>query len=271
MGTIEADRAGRGARARPLAQRRGAAKIHAMRALVVSLVVLASAVPARALACGASGPGGVGVAGCSLEEHAEATRAHWRVGAGYAFTSTAIRLSGDRRADEVRHSAAATLDYRPTSRVTIQLGVGAVLGGSIDARHDVDPGFAAIAGVSWRAVDATGARPFVLLGAQLAASATTTHERAPNASAVGYEAFDLRLGAASGWVIARTLSAYAIARAFGGPIFWRVAGEAVTGTDVYHYQLGAGLAVVLARAFDLYVEGVALGERGVTAGLGWSF
>ncbi len=246
-------------------------------ALVLSLAVAGSvsAAASHAAACGASGPGGVGVAGCSLEDHAEQTRPWWRTGAGYGFTSTSIRLSGDRRADEARHAAVATLDVRPTSRVTLQLGLGALLGGGIDlgpARHDFDPGFAVVAGASWRVVDAAGARPFVLLGTQIAFSASTTHERGiAGAPAVGYEALDVRLGAAAGYVIARTLSAYALARAFGGPIFWRVAGEAVTGTDVYHYQVGAGLALVVARRFDLYVEGAPLGERSVAAGFGWSF
>jgi hypothetical protein len=245
-------------------------------AFVVALAVVASVFASRrTLACGASGPGGVGVAGCSLAEHDEETRLRWRLGGGYAFTSTTIRLSGDRRADEQRHAAVATLDVRPTSRVTLQLGLGALIGGGLDlgsVHHDFDPGLAVVAGASWRVVDAEGARPFLLLGTQIAFSASTTHDRSiAGASAIGYEALDVRLGVAAGYTIARTLSTYALARAFGGPIFWRIAGEAVTGTDLYHYQLGAGLSVVVAKRFDVYVEGVPLGERAIAAGLGWSF
>ena len=51
-------------------------------------------------------------------------------------------------------------------------------------------------------------------------------------------------------------SPYVLARIFGGPVFWRYAGQAVTGTDVYHYQFGAGFALSLARTVDVFVEGV---------------
>jgi hypothetical protein len=239
-------------------------------------VVVACASGARtARACGASGPGGIGVAACSLAEHDEETRPRWRVGAGYAFTSTTIRLSGDLHADEQRSGAVATLDYRPSARVTLQGGLGAVAGGVLvlgTARHAFDPGVAAVAGGSWRIVDADGATPFVLLGAQLAFTASTTHEHgAPAPPAIGYEALDVRLGATAGYPLARGVSLYALARTFGGPIFWRVQGDAVTGTDLYHYQLGAGAAVVVARRLDLYVEGAPLGERAITGGAGWSF
>lgn len=246
-----------------------------VRLLAILPVVALALAARRADACGASGPGGVGVAGCSLAEHEEEARLRWRVGAGYAYTSTAIRLSGDRRADEQRSAAVVTVDWRPSARVTLQAGLGALFGGGLDlgaSRHVFAPGFEAVAGASWRVVDAAGARPFVLLSTQLAFSASTTKERdVAGATDVGYEAFDLRVGAAAGYTIARTLSAYALARAFGGPIFWRVGGEAVTGTDAYHYQLGAGLALVVARRIDVYVEGAALGERAIAAGVGASF
>ena len=68
------------------------------------------------------------------------------------------------------------------------------------------------------------------------------------------------------------LAIYATARAFGGPIFYRYAGESVTGTDLYKYQVGGGLSIALpSRILDAFVEGIALGERGVAAGLGTSF
>jgi hypothetical protein len=242
-----------------------------VRVFVVIAALLLALAPRVAHACGASGPGGIGV-GCSLEEHAEETRAHWRVGAGYAYTSTSVTFDSNRRADEQRHTAVATLDWMPTARVTLQGGVGAVLGGGLDlatTRHDFQPGFAAVAGASWRIVDAENARPFVLLGTQISFAAAST--RSAGFPAVSYTALDVCLGAASGWVIARTFSAYALARVFGGPIFWSIANDSVTGTDVYHYQLGAGLALVVARRIDLYVEGAALGERAVAAGLGVSF
>ena len=64
---------------------------------------------------------------------------------------------------------------------------------------------------------------------------------------------------------------YAAARLFGGPIFWKLQNDTVTGTDIYKYQLGAGASLVLARRIDIFVEGVVLGERLVSAGLGVSY
>jgi hypothetical protein len=74
-----------------------------------------------------------------------------------------------------------------------------------------------------------------------------------------------------GWTFARLLSPYVEARAFGGPAYWRVQGEDVQGTDAYHYQLGAGASLLIARRLDVFVEGVGLGERGVSTGLGLAF
>jgi hypothetical protein len=60
---------------------------------------------------------------------------------------------------------------------------------------------------------------------------------------------------------------YVLARAFGGPVFWSLAGASVTGTDAHHYQVGAGL-VIRARRVDIVAEGVPLGERTVVVGVG---
>jgi hypothetical protein len=45
----------------------------------------------------------------------------------------------------------------------------------------------------------------------------------------------------------------------------------VNGTDRYHYQVGAGLVISLVQGFDVFVEGVPLGERAVTLGGGKTF
>jgi hypothetical protein len=42
----------------------------------------------------------------------------------------------------------------------------------------------------------------------------------------------------------------------------------VTGTDRYHYQVGGGLVTALPGGFDMFVEGVPLGERAITLGVG---
>jgi hypothetical protein len=61
-----------------------------------------------------------------------------------------------------------------------------------------------------------------------------------------------------------------LARAFGGPVFWRYQGEAVTGTDTHHYQLGAGLAL-RPKNLNAFVEGVPLGELALSLGGGLAF
>ncbi|HEY4015463.1 MAG TPA: hypothetical protein VGM06_19090 [Polyangiaceae bacterium] len=221
----------------------------------------------NARACGVTVGGAAGISGCSLSEHEEAERPKWRVGASYSFTSTAIRFSGDQRFDEERHAALATLDYRPTRTVTLEAGAGLLAGGHIStpiARYDFTPGFVSAVGASWRVVDADGAIPFVLLTGQISYATTTTQ-------GVGYNAFDARAGAIVGTTVWRVLAPYLVGRAFGGPVYWRYQGAAVTGTDVFHYQVGVGLSLTIARRIDLFAEGVPLGELGVSAGLGVSF
>ena len=57
---------------------------------------------------------------------------------------------------------------------------------------------------------------------------------------------------------------------YGNP--WRFDGASVTGTDLYKYQLGGGVALSLANhKVDVFAEGIAFGERGIAAGVGTTF
>jgi hypothetical protein len=239
--------------------------------VLAALVVATTTVRARA--CGVSGPDGVSA--CSLAEHEEATRPRWHVGSSAVFTSTALRFDGDLRAEETRFAVLALVAYAPTAHVTLHAGAGAALGGSLglpDGSHEFLPGPALALGASWRVVDGA---PFVVLSSQLTSLLSTT--RAPGAaesgvtSTTGYEAFDLRLGITVGTTVLDVVSPYAIARVFGGPVFWRYQGSAVTGTDVSHYQIGAGFAARAGKRFDLFGEGIPLGERAVAFGAGVAF
>jgi hypothetical protein len=226
------------------------------------------ATPRSVLACGATTGGAAGIDGCSLAEHEEEARPKWHVGPSYSFTSTGLHFDSGLRVDEVRNSSIVALDYRPIRRLTLEAGAGVFAGGSITAlgtRYQLAPGFAGVLGGSWRVLDADGAVPFVLLTAQLSyASSSTT-------GGVGYDAFDLRFGAAVGTTLWRTLTVYAVARAFGGPVYWRFAGAAIVGTDDHHWQVGGGLSLALARRVDLFAEATPLGEIGLSAGAGYSF
>lgn len=235
-------------------------------AVVTNLAGIASAEPV--FACGASAGGAAGISGCSLEEHEEEARLKWRLGVEYAFTSTGLHFSDGLRVDQTRNAALVTLDYRPLRRITLEAGAGPFLAGSITAnsvRTMMAPGFAGIAGASWRVLDPDGAIPFVLLGVQLSTISSTT------AGNVGYNAFDLRGSVAVGTTILDVLTPYVVGRAFGGPVYWRDMGAAVTGTDDHHWQVGGGVSLVLVRKFDVFVEGVPLGEVGATAGAGMAF
>lgn len=225
----------------------------------------------HATACGASAGGAAGVTSCSLAEHEEEIRKRWRVGAGYGFTSTAIHFGDGLSPSETRHVVFAVLDYRATKRWTLELGLGAQVGGYIDgaAHYDFEPGFASEIGASWRILDEGGPYPFVLATAQFAFVTTHAKERALERNA--YTAFDLRLGALAGYPVADVLTPYLLVRAFGGPVYFRYLGEDRTGTDTHHYQVGAGAALLVAKTFDIFIEGVPLGERGVSAGVGVAF
>jgi hypothetical protein len=221
-----------------------------------------AAAPARA--CGVSASG---VASCSLSEHLEEVRPRWAVGVSSLYTSTALRFSGSVRAPETRYATLAALAYLPTPRLVLQAGAGATFGGELtlpDGKHEFSPGPTASLGADYRFLD--DGRWFALVTSVFSFSAART--RLPGSPSVGYEAFDLRVGAQFGLDIADTLQPYVTARAFGGPVFWRYAGAAVTGTDTHHYQLGAGLGVRLSRQLNAYAEGIPLGERAVSVGVG---
>jgi hypothetical protein len=220
-----------------------------------------------ALACGAATGGAAGISGCSLSEHDEESRLEWRVGGGYSFTSTGLHFGGGVRIDETRNSADVALDYKPIGRLTLEVGAGPFIGGRIATqglRFDMAPGFAGALGASYRIVDADGAIPFVLLTSQISYVSSAT-------SGVGYNAFDLRLGVAVGTTVFHVLTPYVVGRGFGGPVYWRFQGTPIVGTDDHHWQVGAGVSVSLGSRFDLFAEGVPLGEQGASAGLGYSF
>jgi hypothetical protein len=214
-------------------------------------------------ACGVSGVDGV--SSCSLAEHNEAVRPRWAVSVSGVYTNTTLRFSGGLRADEIRYATLAAVAYLPTPALTLQAGAGATFGGSLsppDGRHEFSPGPTAFLGASWRVFDADY---FLVLTSLLSFSAART--RLGSDPTVGYEAFDLRLGAEFGTTLFRVLRPYVPVRLFGGPVYWQYQGESVTGTDTHHYQVGLGLGVALSRRIGLFAEGIPLGERSVSLGL----
>jgi hypothetical protein len=234
----------------------------------LAVVALASTGARIARACGSSGPGGVSA--CSLAEHEEEERPKWRIGLSGVATSTALHLSNGLHADETRLASVVALAYAPTPHLSLEASAGTGLGGKLslpDGSHEFSPGPVFGIGASWRVVDG---RPFVILTSLLSFTESTTRTNG-GGSPIGYEAFDLRLGGIVGTTLWNRFSPYALLRAFGGPVYWRYEGAAVTGTDTHHYQVGVGFALAITRRFDLFVEGVPLGEQAVAAGLALAF
>jgi hypothetical protein len=241
--------------------------------VVVGLVVPGFLRPGVARACGSSGPDGVSA--CSLAEYEEAQRPRWRVGVSGVFTSTVLNFSSTLQTGETRYATLAEVAYAPTSRLSLNAGLGAAFGGRLlapDGAHDFSPGVAAGLGASYRIVD--GATPlghgFLLASGVLSYTGATT-QLGTNGAHVAYDALDLRAGVAVGFTWLRVLSAYAVGRLFGGPVFWSYHGASELGTDTHHYQVGGGLALLIARRVDLFAEGVPLGEQAVAAGASVAF
>jgi hypothetical protein len=238
-----------------------------------ALMALVALMPGVARACGVSTADGLSA--CSLSEHEEETRPRWHAGASGIYTSTAIHFSNDLRSEETRASLVGSLSYHPSARLAFQVAAGGTLGGRLETpagTQEFSNGFTGALGASWRIVDKT--RPFVVLTGNLSFSSARTTQAgsagAPDVTA-GYQAFDLRVGALVGTTFWRVLSPYAVGRVFGGPIYWKYQGSDVTGTDAHHYQLGAGLTLVVARRLNFFAEGIPVGERSAAVGTAVAF
>jgi hypothetical protein len=236
-----------------------------------ALAVLAQ--PRVAEACGSSGPDGVSA--CSLAEHEEAERPRWRLGLSGVYTSTALHFSNTLQTSETRYAGLAELAYAPTARLTFSAGLGVAVGGRLvapDGPNDFAPGSVSDLGASYRVLwgDTPVGRGFVIVSGVVSFTASSTQLRDQGAR-TAYDALDVRAGLVGGFTWWRVFSAYAVVRAFGGPVFWRYQGESQVGTDTHHYQVGGGLALLVLRRVDLFAEGIPLGEQAIAAGVSVAF
>jgi hypothetical protein len=184
-----------------------------------------------------------------------------------------------------REAVVASADYRLSPESTFGGGVGAGLGGVIDVtpatagpsgraqqRFLILPGWEVTLSYSHRFLDGRRSLPFLVLGVSGGASgAWTEQEGVLNPPTSSLYALDVRAGLIVGKTLWDTLSPYAVLRGFGGPMVWSYGGSTVVAGDLYHFQLGAGMVTILPRGFDVFVEGVPLGERAVTLGAGKTF
>lgn len=226
--------------------------------------LLLRAAPAKA--CGVSGVGGQASAACALEMPDEK-----RVSAAYTFTNTALSFTGDQRADVTRHAVSTSMSFPLGKRLVLEGAIGALAGGTLTLNHvdyNFRPGFLVGASATYLLVRERTWMPSVLASATLAGLFASTSSKSD--ATQDFDAFDLRIGAAAGKHITKEWSLFALARAFGGPIYWRVGGESVTGTDRYHYQAGIGTAYSLGAA-HVFAEGIPLGEQAFSVGAGSTF
>jgi hypothetical protein len=158
----------------------------------------------------------------------------------------------------------ATVGKFSTPRFGWSATAGGVIGGQIDGR-DVSGGATFVGTVSFLPLYEGPSRPFVALTGSLGAS--YVRALGDNAMSQSWWAFDARGGVAIGKTLADHWVPYLAARAFAGPVSWRIAGADVTGADRYHVTAGAGLTVRLPRSLDLTAEGMPLGEQSVALGV----
>lgn len=257
--------------------------MRAVRAIVaVSAGALASAVFASdASACGVSSPGapaGVCDASDAIDEKVALARSH-RLGASGSLTSTALFLSDGSRVSMERQAANATVSFRLDKKTTVELGGGAILGGSLGdgpSRVSLRPGGLGSVSTSYRLLDQRGVgAPFVLLTAVAAFMVATTSPQAGFSGSNVIAALDFRLGAIVGTTLGKphgvSVTPYLAAQLFGGPVFWKYAGAGVTGTDVHKYAVGGGLAASFFGRLGLFLGGSVLGENSFTFGASVSF
>jgi hypothetical protein len=247
-----------------------------LRILSFALVGLV-ALERSAEACGAAYPGGPVF--CTMDDapgHQKPTTpppTPLHLSLSWEFTTTTILFGGGKRADLQRHAVFAGSEIAVAKGLALRFGAGGIVEGEIHPHHDradFGPGVTAFFGVAKTIVDEKTYVPFVQLGGTLSGSRAATRGPGTN-EGPSFTAFDLRAAATVGKTFGPIVP-YATGRAFGGPIFYRYAGEAVTGTDLYKYQVGGGLSLALPKhVLDAFVEGIALGERGVSAGIGTVF
>jgi hypothetical protein len=192
--------------------------------------------------------------------------------AGFSAFGTELSFIGGPDSSMERRAVTAGLSYRYSDKITLQASLGATLGGALmydRERYSFDPGWLASASVSWKMVGEKRNDSFLLVGLAFAASGGPTKD--VKGIAESMYAADFRISLIGGKTFYDVLSPYLVVRAFGGPILWEHKGEPLIGGDKYHFQVGAGVVAALPGHFDVFAEGIPLGERASVVGVGYSF
>jgi hypothetical protein len=208
----------------------------------------------------------VGPTGLALQcsgEHGEPPKN--RFGLSFGAFQTRLVL-GDLGTVALREAAVgASFERRLSPKLTLQLNGGAIVSGQLFTSSLLFRGAFVGGGASFSLVDQKGAIPFVMLGVSLSFSYSSWPETND-----GLFAGDVRGAVTAGYTLGGRFTPYVVGRAFGGPVVLTDKDRTRLGTDLYHFQLGAGLVVSLPAGFDLSVELIPLGEQRVSAGVGYS-
>tara|TARA_R110002096_G_scaffold436051_2_gene666279 strand:- start:23283 stop:23786 length:504 start_codon:yes stop_codon:yes gene_type:complete len=160
----------------------------------------------------------------------------------------------------------ATLGYQVSTRWGVVGSVGGILGGTVNHGTDGDMGSGVVASISgtYLALFETEKRPFVL------GTLTFGHSRTSAVSddnlRYDWTAYDVRAGVMLGKTFAQRFVPFASARAFGGPVDWKLGGEDVIGSDKYHYTVGLGMNYQIPGKASLFAEVLGLGEKSASVG-----
>ena len=208
----------------------------------------------------------VGPTGCE-----DAAHASYFVGASAAAMRTRLRFDNDTTYALTEQAATAFAGYATASGWSFRASFGALVDGKLEGdamdTHDIAPGIVGALGVArqWKLGDGYW---FVTGTAGLSVAAASTH-RAGESDEPRFVAADARIGAIAGRTFAEMWNPYILARGFGGPVWWTIAGSDATGTDTRHYQLGAGISVVTTFGLTIVVDVAALGEQAASLGASW--
>jgi hypothetical protein len=160
-------------------------------------------------------------------------------------------------------AVSASFEWRASPRWTLSAAAGVIFFGrlrSASESFDFSGGLVGSFSANFVALEQGRFRPFIMVAGSLAASGV-------RAAPTDYVAIDGRVTATVGYTFLERLTPYVVGRLFGGPVFWR----SQVGTDLFHYQVGAGLVVGLPFGLDLSAELAPLGEQRITAGVGYTF
>jgi hypothetical protein len=186
--------------------------------------------------------------------------------------SSKLRFTGDQDFYVSEESVAASFGRRFGDVLSLRLVLGAVLDGEFERpqeHYDVRPGFLVAANVARRWFGGSGYDWFLTTSLTVGVSFAGT--TSPSGAKEALTAQDSRIAVLLGHSFAKRWNPYIAARVFGGPVFWTLNGEKVTGSDRHHYAIGLGGSYSVGGGVDLMAEGAFFGEKSLSAGASISF